>query len=356
MKKFLIVVLLVLIVATGALTTYKKYAPRPTSIANGTPILPEHSNQVAAVRNPTRTVSPKASQLTFQKASFQSPASGFSPQPNTAQPVRFRSASAVPTSSLVHPQSNVPHNRFGALPVVAHSPSQNQTPSRQFTRPASPISNSKFGTTRLPVRVKARSNTNTFTSAPATKAPLPLNARNVKTLVRANYHLPHEAAKILENFFALDKAQNIETVIDGDESDPLVDIQVTTDADTQRAVAMFLNAVYTPERIEKIKTKSEKQKDDSETSDASDGLQNSTVIDFNETIKDLQGVIDQTRLITPSNRKPNLEATPNTSPSLKRPLPLKRPMPPVTSKKKSFKTRPAPAVTPKKRKTFFDKP
>ena len=309
MKKFLLVVLLVLIVAAGALITYKKYAPRP-SIANGTPTLPEHSNLVATAPS-IRTVSSKANQFTLQNASFQSPAIAVSPQPNMAPPVRIRRASTQTTSNPVHPQNNVARKRFAsgaALSGFAPSPSQNQTP----------IRHSQFGTP--PRRVQVNPNTNTFTSAPATKAPLPLNARNVKTLVRANYHLPYEAAKILENFFALDKAQKIETVIDGDESEPLVDIQVTTDADTQRAVAMFLNAVYTPERIEKIKTKSEKQKDDSEISDISDLLKNSTLIDVNETIEDVQSVINNTTITSPSNH-------------------------------------PSPAVAPKKKpQTFFDKP
>ncbi len=79
------------------------------------------------------------------------------------------------------------------------------------------------------------------------------NARNVKSLVRAEYELPDEAANALVTFFALDKNEKIETKIIDDESSSMIQLQITTDEPTQRAIAAFLAAVYPANRLEAIR-------------------------------------------------------------------------------------------------------
>ena len=78
------------------------------------------------------------------------------------------------------------------------------------------------------------------------------NAEEIKYLVRAKYKLPAEAAQTLEAFFAFDESKKVETKILPTESKKLIDFQVTTDAETQKAISRFLHATYSPKRIKAI--------------------------------------------------------------------------------------------------------
>jgi hypothetical protein len=83
----------------------------------------------------------------------------------------------------------------------------------------------------------------------------PTNAKNVKNLVRTEYSLPQGAADSIVDFFAADNNKEIETRITKPEKSDGVFVQlvVTTDEKTQRAIASFLDAVYSAKRIESLK-------------------------------------------------------------------------------------------------------
>ncbi len=81
---------------------------------------------------------------------------------------------------------------------------------------------------------------------------LPKNAQNVQQLVRAEYKLPSETVATLEQLFQFAKDNKVETKVLGNKTGKLVDLQVTTDVTSQRAIAEFLKNVFPEPTAEQI--------------------------------------------------------------------------------------------------------
>ena len=178
-------------------------------------------------------------------------------QPNQTSQNR-KANSQPPAGSFSTP---TPSNSLGQ---PGNSPFQTQ-PTRKPIK-SNPTSGNQFGRTQLksngfkpPVQSKLRA-APTHAFAPqnrvASKASMwPTNAKNVKNLVRTEYSLPQGAADSIVDFFAADNNKEIETRITKPEKSDGVFVQlvVTTDEKTQRAIASFLDAVYSAKRIESLK-------------------------------------------------------------------------------------------------------
>ncbi len=73
---------------------------------------------------------------------------------------------------------------------------------------------------------------------------MPPNAQNVESLVRAHYTLDKETATAMDRLLSFAVDNKVETKTVSSKSGKFVKLQVTTDADTQRSIAVFLNSAF----------------------------------------------------------------------------------------------------------------
>ena len=226
-------------------------------------------------------------QPTIQKSTF-NPIQSTRPVISNPQSRPFR---APPTASQNRPRGNA----LVANGAFANQASQNsasrfasssQSQPFQNPNPPKPTPKNAFGASRnFPSNGFAPAQTspgiiskpNTFgpSNRIASKSSIwPLNAKNVKNLVRTEYFLPSSAADSIVDFFAADDNKEIETKITKpeDSSDVLVKLVVTTDETTQRAIASFLDAVYPAKRIASIKQASEQELEEAIGDDVSPAM------------------------------------------------------------------------------------
>jgi len=206
--------------------------------------------QIVPVQKPaTPTIGVKPSSYNFGISnSIQQNSTGVRVSPKPAQPGQVHSLPNVSTIPVIGPPpkpSVTPVQNSNFLPIdnVRSVPGQNrtQTLSNRIQFP-NPVQSSAFKP-----RTKRAIPVSTKPSSPFSK-----NAEEIQYLVRAQYKLPAEAAQTLEKFFAFDESNKVETKILPTESKKLINFQVTTDSETQKAISQFLNATYSAERIKAI--------------------------------------------------------------------------------------------------------
>ena len=172
----------------------------------------------------------------------------------------------------------------GAPPVVpaisnriATKPGQDSfKPSTPPSAPSSnrfgpPPSNKVFGSFNGPPVKKATGfrPAQTFVSARPSIA-MPSNAKNVRTLIRADYELPKDAASILEKLFLLDPDLLVETKIVDSENEATIILQVTTNAKAQQAIGNFISSLYPADKIAMLKQGAQEVSDEEATADSSE--------------------------------------------------------------------------------------
>lgn len=158
-------------------------------------------------------------------------------QPVVAKAVFVHAASTQPLANRFAEQPSQngfeqtmpPTNRFGQQV-------RNTQPSRSSSFDSSSVANSAFQPTQ------------TFVASHPSIA-VQGNAKNVRTLVRAEYVLPKDAASILEKLFLLDPESLVETKIIESENEEMINFRVTTDAKAQQATGNFLSSLYPAEKI-----------------------------------------------------------------------------------------------------------
>ena len=200
----------------------------------------------------------------------------------TPRPVVQTSFRAKPALPVVQPKPSKPaklqNTQQGTFSTSSNgfrpSPGPTFPGKNAFTGPVLPrdtgMQNSR--TTNFPVgslntarqtnRVVSRASTQPFSKQ------LPTIATNVQTLVRAQYKLPIEAAKKLEELFGFEGNEKVETKTLDIEHPKLILLQVTTDSTTQKAVAQFLNTIYSAKRIEEIESDSAPEDIENATEDS----------------------------------------------------------------------------------------
>lgn len=87
------------------------------------------------------------------------------------------------------------------------------------------------------------------------------NAITVQTLIRVSYHLPKEAADVLEQLFKQDSSASVETQILEKADSPFVVLKITTDSARQQSIANFLNSLYPKETLDKMQSDFDEAKD-----------------------------------------------------------------------------------------------
>lgn len=249
--KTLLTIVGVLILAAVAMFSTRSFQrtthaqDRQVPLTAMVPQLPPSKTQPLA-NNLAPAVQPRSAlqSATLPPKSFQPVNSSFvSAKP--AQPLlktSSRSAAAVPVGTFQTTVSNrnvqfTPSGQFAARGNGFNQPQSNKRP---FGSMPGPNSVSSAAISTIPVSVVS----NTW----------PANAKNVTRLIRTHYSLPAGAAESIVTFLASDDNEAIETAIKPVGHGQLVSLQVTTDEQTQRAIATFLAAVYPQKRLDLIKT------------------------------------------------------------------------------------------------------
>lgn len=320
MKKLLFVTLFVLLIGAGIFSYLWLSPPTPTAEIRGSSVqvadMPTPSMQTTARTNEASWTQPTIAK-TLQHPIIQPKItsnlnSTFRPVRSVAstqqQPRRFAQATqnqnVLRVANAIVGNSNTQWQSPSNQPAVVRTGFQDSlspTPSTRVAvsqQPAGPIrpSNNNFGSSQStfkPANSTASdrfglpdpNNRNTFQPPSNTTKPavarranytpperfgsgqLPAIATSVQTLVRAKYKLPIEAAKNLETLFAFDGNEKVETKTIELKHPKLTLLQVTTDAATQKAIAQFLNTIYSAERIEEIDAATTEADEAKETSE-----------------------------------------------------------------------------------------
>lgn len=251
--KTLLTILGLLVLAAGAMfstrmlqrSTHAQDQPSPQLT-----ISPTHArNELMPVSKPlTRVQSPPSpTVLPAQKHPVNSP----QPVPIATFPSKPAQTFQESATSFRAPAPNQSIAANPPRPLAVNSPKPQLGKSQSLGQPHSRNRQPVFGT--------APSQNSSFGTVASTKPTQPLtswppNAINVTRLVRTQYSLPAGAADSIVEFFSADDNETIETKIKPVPESGLVSLQVTTDEQTQRAIATFLAAVYPQKRLDSIKS------------------------------------------------------------------------------------------------------